>query len=96
MLVLCVKHMLCDLLGKFTHVLGVFKVGMIYRVSVLKGHLNNCFGPKLDYSLSHWNFDLHGIVSFCGSVLRLSSTMLGILTFLYLELKLQQVFLLEV
>ena len=40
--------MLCDLIGKFTHVLGVFQVGMIYRVRMLLGHLNNCFGPKLD------------------------------------------------
>jgi hypothetical protein len=47
MLVLCVKHMLCDLIGKFTNVLGVFQVSMIYRVSVLLGHLNNSFGPKL-------------------------------------------------
>jgi hypothetical protein len=47
MLVLCVKHMLCDLIGEFTHVLGVFQVSMIYRVRVLLGHLNNSFGPKL-------------------------------------------------
>lgn len=97
MLVLCVKHMLRDLIGKLTHGLRFYQVSMIYWMRMLLGHLNHCSGPKLDQSLFHWNFNLHRVICLLiESVLRLSSTMLGILTFFHLELKLQQMFLLEV
>ena len=48
MLVLCVKHMLRDLIGKLTHGLRFSQVDMIYWMRMLLGHLDHCSGPKLD------------------------------------------------